>query len=88
MIYISSNKNLLIELALSEALLTFVFCLLRAFQVSPLCANEAAQLPKREVRVLGFDDCSHLAAEQDVATHVDLPLCTLLLRKALYGFWR
>lgn len=79
MIHISSNKNVLIELELREALLTFIFCFLRALQVPPLCANEAAQLPKGEVRVLGFDDRSHLTAEQDVAAHVDLPLCTLLL---------
>lgn len=67
-------------------LFTFIFCFLGTLQVSPLSANEAAQLPEGEVRVLGFDDRSHLTAEQDVAAHVDLPLRALLLWKALHGF--
>lgn len=68
--------------------LTFVFCLPGALEVPPLGADEAAQLAEGEVWVLGFDDCSHLTAEQDVAAHVDLPLRALLLGKALYGFRR
>lgn len=36
--------------------------------------------------MLSLDDRSHLAAEQDVAAHVDLPLGALLLGKALDGF--
>lgn len=55
-------------------LLTFVLCFLGTLQVPPLCANKAAKLPKGEVWVLGFDDRPHLTAEQNVATHVDLPL--------------
>lgn len=55
-------------------MLTFILCFLGALQVPPLCTDEAAQLSKGEVGVLGFDDRSHLAAEQDVATHVDFPL--------------
>lgn len=55
-------------------MLTLVFCFLGAFKVSPLCADETAQLTEGEVWVLGFDNCTHLAAEQDVAAHVDLTL--------------
>ncbi|KAG7244660.1 hypothetical protein INR49_029679 [Caranx melampygus] len=42
--------------------------------VPPLGANESTQLPKGEVWVSSFDDCSHFTAEQDVAAHVDLSL--------------
>ncbi|TNN85627.1 hypothetical protein EYF80_004260 [Liparis tanakae] len=54
--------------------------------VSPLSANEAAQLPEGEVWVLGFDDCSHLTAEQDMfggvaesRRHQDLSVLTQLI---------
>lgn len=65
--------------AFQDVRLTFVLCFPGALEVPPLCAHQAAQLAEGEVRVLGFDDCSHLAAEQDVAAHVDLPLRALLL---------
>lgn len=66
---------------------TFIICFPGTLEVPPLCADEAAKLPEGEVWVPGFDDRPHLTAEQDVATHVDLPLGALLLWKALYGFW-
>lgn len=44
-----------------------------------------AEFPEGEVWVLGLDDRSHLTAEQDVATHVDLPLGALLLGHPLHG---
>lgn len=68
-------------------LFTFILSFLGRLQISPLGAHEAAELAEREVRVLGLDDRPHLAAEQDVAAHVDLPLRALLLRQALKGFW-
>ena len=51
-------------------------------------AHQPAQLPEGEVGVPGLDDGPHLAAEQDVAAHVDLPLGALLLREPLDGLWR
>jgi len=69
-------------------ILTFVLGLLGALQVPPLGAHQAAQLPEGEVRVSGLDDGPHLAAEQDVAAHVDLPLGALLLGQALDGLRR
>lgn len=65
-----------------KSTLTFVFSFLGALKVPPLGSDEAAQLAKGEVGVLGFDDCSHLAAEEDVAAHVDFALRALLLRQA------
>lgn len=67
--------------------LTFILCFLGRLQISPLRAHKTAELAEREIRVLGLDHCPHLAAEQDVAAHVDLPLRALLLRQALKGFW-
>lgn len=67
-------KHNLMRLEFKKSTPTFIFCFPGALEVPPLRANEAAQLPKGKVGVLGFDDCSHLAAEQDVAAHVDLPL--------------
>lgn len=68
--------------------LTFVFGLPGALKVPPLGSDEAAQLAEGEVGVLGFDDGSHFAAEEDVAAHVDLALRALLLRQAFDGFRR
>lgn len=68
--------------------LTFVFGFPGALKVPPLCSDEATQLAEGEVGVLGFDDGSHLAAEEDVAAHVDLALGALLLRQAFDGFGR
>lgn len=70
-----------------KLLLTFILCFPGALQVPPLSADQAAQLPEGEVWVLGFDDGSHLTAEQDVAAHVDLTLGAFLLRQTFYGFW-
>lgn len=58
---------------------TFILSFLCGLQASPLSAHQSTELSEREVRVLGLDDGSHLAAEKDVAAHVDLPLCPLLL---------
>ena len=72
------------ENAQKTLLLTLIFGLLGALQVPPLGAHQPAQLPEGEVGVPGLDDGPHLAAEQDVAAHVDLPLGALLLGHALY----
>lgn len=72
---------------ISNAVFTFILSFLGRLQISPLGAHETAELAEREVRMLGLDHRPHLAAEQDVAAHVDLPLRSLLLRQALKGFW-
>lgn len=65
-------------------ILTFIVSFLGGLKVPPLGAHQATQLPEGEVWVSSFDDGPHLTAEQDVATHVDLPLGPFLLRHALY----
>lgn len=59
--------------------LTFVLRFLGSLEVPPLCAHEPTQLTEGVVWVSGFDYCSHFTAEQDVATHVHLPLGPFLL---------
>lgn len=54
--------------------LAFILRFLVSLQIPPLGANETAELPEGEVGVPSLDDGPHLAAEQDVSTHVDLPL--------------
>lgn len=58
---------------------TFVLSFFSGLKVPPLCAHQSTEFSKGEVRVLGLDDGSHFTAEEDVATHVDLPLRPLLL---------
>lgn len=55
-------------------LLTFILRFLGSLKVPPLCTYEPTQLPEGEVWVSSFDHCSHFTAEQDIATHVHLPL--------------
>lgn len=75
----------------SQFLLTFIFCFLCCFQVSPFSSYKPAELSKGVVGVLSFNHSSHLAAKQDVPTHVDLPFWSLLLGAALNrlgsGLW-
>lgn len=66
--YINSVLNI------KKFILTFILYFSGTLQVPPLCTNKTAQLPKGEIWMLGFDDCSHFTAEQNVTTHVDLPL--------------
>lgn len=58
---------------------TFILSFLSGLKVPPLSAHQSTEFSKGEVRVLGLDDGSHFTAEEDVATHVDLPLRPLLL---------
>lgn len=68
-------------------LFTFILSFLSGLKVPPLCAHQSAEFSKGEVRVLGLDDSSHFTAEENVPTHVDLPLCSLLLRQTLDRLW-
>ena len=85
------NNYVLTSLHIKELLhpitsspLTFILCFLGSLEVPPLGAHQSTQFPKGEIWVSSLDDCPHFTAEQDVATHVDLPLGPFLLWQALH----